>query len=256
MQITDHRLDMGDATIAARVWHPDAAAGLPVLMLHDSLGSVALWRDLPEVLAQQSGRMVAAYDRAGYGQSSPQQALPPLDFIAAEAARIVQLADALGLDRFIIAGHSVGGGMAVETAAQYPDRVAGLITISAQAFLEDLTAAGIRAAKAMFAAPENLARIARYHGDQARWVVDAWTETWLHPGFADWSLNAALPQVRCPALVIHGEADEYGTAEHPRRIAAATGAQLMLIPGAGHLPHRENTAQVMAGMVGFLRGLP
>ncbi|MDO5631705.1 MAG: alpha/beta hydrolase [Paracoccus sp. (in: a-proteobacteria)] len=256
MRITDHALDMGGATVAARVWHPDAATRLPVLLLHDSLGSVALWRDLPKELARQSGRVIAAYDRVGYGLSSPRHDRQPLDFITREADMARRVADGLGLDRLVIAGHSVGGGMAVETAAQHPDRVVGLLTISAQAFLEDATRRGIEQARAFYADADALARVARYHGDKARWVVDAWTETWLHPDFADWSLNTALRQVRCPALVIHGEADEYGTEEHPRRIATATGARLVIVPGAGHLPHREALGLVMDEMVGFLRDLP
>ena len=72
----------------------------------------------------------------------------------------------------------------------------------------------------------------------ARWVVDAWTETWLSPRFADWNLNEALDRVRCPVLAIHGELDEYGSAEHPRRIAAGRG-KMELLTGIGHVPQRE-----------------
>ena len=51
-----------------------------------------------------------------------------------------------------------------------------------------------------------------------RWVLDAWTGTWLHPEFASWSLDATLPQVRCPTLAIHGLHDEYGSLIHPETI--------------------------------------
>lgn len=256
MQTGTQHLDIGGHRLFVQLWQPDGGRdAAPVLLFHDSLGSVELWRDLPQRLAEGSGRVVIAYDRAGFGRSAPRAGRPPLDFIAQEAGVAAALADALGFGRFVAAGHSVGGGMAVETAAALPDRVAGLMTISAQAFVEDVTAAGIRVAKAMFAAPENLTRIARYHGDKARWVVDAWTECWLHPDFARWSLDAALAQVRCPALVIHGGNDEYGSTAHPHRIADATGARLVLIDGAGHLPHRETPDQVIGEMTAFLRGI-
>ncbi|MDO5706711.1 MAG: alpha/beta fold hydrolase, partial [Paracoccus sp. (in: a-proteobacteria)] len=211
MQISDHRLSIDGGVIAARVWCPDGAAGAPVALFHDSLGSVELWRDLPQVLARESGRVVAAWDRAGFGLSAPRNDTLPLDFIAREAGNAVRVADALGLDRFVAMGHSVGGGMSVETAAQYPDRVAGLITIAAQAFVEDRTMRGVEHARDLYADPEALARVARYHGDKARRVVDAWTETWLHPDFAGWTLDGALTRVRAPALILHGENDEYGS---------------------------------------------
>lgn len=64
-------------------------------------------------------------------------------------------------------------------------------------------------------------RLARYHGNKARWVVDAWTETWLSPDFADWSLTEKLQQVLCPTLVIHGTEDEYGSIRHHKKLQVA-----------------------------------
>jgi fermentation-respiration switch protein FrsA (DUF1100 family) len=55
----------------------------------------------------------------------------------------------------------------------------------------------------------------KYHGDKARWVVDAWTDTSLAPEFANWNLDGALARIRCPVLAIHGERDEYGSVKHP-----------------------------------------
>jgi hypothetical protein len=56
-----------------------------------------------------------------------------------------------------------------------------LITMSAQAFPEERTLQGIRVAKAQFDNDGQVERLKRYHGDKARWVLDAWIETWLHP---------------------------------------------------------------------------
>ena len=253
MRIEERDLEIAGDRIAARLWHPEGARGAPILLFHDSLGSVELWRDLPEVLARESGRVVAAYDRAGFGRSMARAGLPGVDFVADEARDVVPLvAGALGLDRFVAAGHSVGGGMAIETAAQHPDRVTGLITISAQAFAEDRTLDGIRQARAKFADPAALERVARYHGDKARWVVDAWTEVWLDPARVGWRLDTALSRVRCPVLAIHGGDDEYGSSAHPERITGLTGGRQVIVPGAGHLPHREAPEVVMAAILGFL----
>jgi pimeloyl-ACP methyl ester carboxylesterase len=224
-----------------------------VLLFHDSLGSVDLWRDFPERLAVATGRQVIAYDRLGFGRSSALRSLPHLDFIAAEALEIVpELLRQLGLKQVVLCGHSVGGGMAIETAAHHPERVTALITIAAQAFVEDKTRAGIIEAKAAFADPAVLRRLEKYHGDKARSVVQAWTEVWLDPDFADWNVDSAVAVMTAPTLAIHGERDEYGSSEHPQRIARHTNGRVKILPGVGHVPHRESPDLLLEVVRDFL----
>ena len=250
------RLKMRDRRVAGlfvRSWEPAADQGrAPILLLHDSLGCVDLWRGFPETLARATGRAVFAYDRLGFGQSDPHPGTLGLGFVVDEAARAIpRLQEAIGFTRFIACGHSVGGGMGVEAAARYPADCIALVTIGAQAFVEDLTLQGIRRGKRVFATDEGLAKLVPYHGAKARWVVDAWTETWLSAGFADWTLDAALTLVRCPVLAIHGELDEYGSDAHPRRIAGRHG-RLELLAGIGHVPQREAEERVVELVRGFL----
>lgn len=241
----------------AREWPASAVgAALPPLVLqHDSLGCVDVWRDVPDRLAQATGRRVIAYDRLGFGRSDARVDRVPPDFIADEGLTFLPAVLAqLGIDRFVVLGHSVGGGMSVHVAAQRPDACTALITIAAQAFVEDRTLAGLRAARASFAEPGALERLARYHGDKAAWVLSAWLDTWLDPGFADWSLDAVLPLVRCPALVLHGELDEYGSAAHPQRLLRGIGdsAEMQLLAGLGHVPQRERPDEVVRRVADFL----
>jgi len=233
-------------------WSPaDAAAPArtPLVLLHDSLGCVALWRDFPDALARATGRRVIAYDRLGFGRSDPHPGALPASFIHDEAREgFRHLRAAFALDRFIAFGHSVGGGMAVGCAAVHPEACEGLVAMSAQAFVEDRTRQGIRAAREAFARPGQVERLAKYHGDKARWVLGAWIDTWLAPGFAGWTLDDDLRRVRCPSLVLHGDCDEYGSALHPRRIAArvAGPASLHLLEGCGHVPQREQPDAVLS----------
>ena len=245
----------------ARRWQPETTEqdGIPFLLFHDSLGSEGLWRDFPEVLAQATGRPVIAYDRLGFGQSDT--VLEPIDinFIALEAERYIPLiCDYFKLERFIAFGHSVGGGMAVHTAAQHPEKCTLLITESAQAFVEQLTRDGIREAEAMFEDPKQLDRLARYHGKRTRWVLDSWINSWLSDAFDHWSLDDVLPQVTCPTLVLHGEQDEYGSADQPKRIAeGVTGAvQMELLKGLHHVPHREAPSLVLEKINQFIAQYP
>ncbi|UEM07406.1 alpha/beta hydrolase (plasmid) [Skermanella rosea] len=255
---TDCRIPIGEGSLFARIWTPEGAESgrpAPVLLFHDSLGCVELWRDFPGLLAAATGRRVVAYDRLGFGRSDPHPGPLDPDFIAREARQVVpSLCEQVGVTDFVACGHSVGGGMAVETAARFGTRCRALVTIAAQAFVEDRTLDGIRAARREFQDPANLARLARYHGGKAEWVVNAWIGTWMSPGFADWNLDEVLPAVRCPVLAVHGDGDEYGSGEHPRRIAAGRGT-VHILPGTGHVPHRENRQGLIAAIRGFLGGI-
>ncbi|MEG1456634.1 MAG: alpha/beta fold hydrolase, partial [Comamonas sp.] len=123
------------------------------MLLHDSLGCTALWRDFPDALARLTGHPVISYDRLGFGLSDAHPGVLGVDFVATEAQdSFGALLDALAIDRFMVFGHSVGGGMAVSIAAAYGMRCQAVITESAQSFVEPLTLDGIRAARDSFAA--------------------------------------------------------------------------------------------------------
>ncbi|HEV6967310.1 alpha/beta fold hydrolase [Roseateles sp.] len=256
MQVDDHRVRHPLGELFARSWTPPGpAAGAPIVLLHDSLGCVELWRDFPPALAQATGRRVVAYDRLGFGRSQARTDRLAPDFIAEEARRFFPVVlERLGIEGFVAFGHSVGGGMAVNCAAEWSGRCEALVTESAQAFVEDRTVQGLRAARREFQQPGQLERLARYHGDQAAWVLEAWLGTWLSPAFAGWSLAEALPRVRCPVLALHGADDEYGSARHPEAIGrlAAGPTRIELLPQTGHVPHRERPAEVLGRVAGWL----
>ncbi|CAN7499643.1 alpha/beta hydrolase [Bosea sp. LjRoot90] len=251
----DSLLPLGDHRLFTRSWAPsgpEASRLAPILLFHDSLGCIELWRSFPEKLAAATGRRVIAYDRLGFGRSDPHPERLGVGFVADEAESVVpHLCGQLGITDFVACGHSVGGAMAIETAARWPQRCQALVTIAAQTLIEDRTLAGIRVAQGDFQDAGNLARLARYHGDKTAWVLDAWIGTWLSPAFADWTLDRPLAGVRCPVLAVHGELDEYGSTRHPQRIAEGRGEALIL-SGIGHVPHREAEATLVAAIENLL----
>ncbi|MCU1732260.1 MULTISPECIES: alpha/beta hydrolase [unclassified Pseudomonas] len=241
----------------ARRWFatPNVSDKPVIVLFHDSLGSVELWRDFPQQLCEATGLDVVAYDRLGFGQSAPYPGHLPLTFVQDEAERFFpQLREALGIERFIAFGHSVGGAMASHCAAYNPRDCLALITESAQAFVEDRTLQGIRTAKQQFQAPGQLERLGKYHGDKAQWVLDAWTETWLSAAFSNWTLKHSVGSVHCPLLALHGDLDEYGSVLHPQRIAALAGdrGEAVILEGCHHVPHREDSARVLAKVIDYL----
>ncbi|MDU9393515.1 alpha/beta hydrolase [Pseudomonas sp. zfem002] len=241
----------------ARRWFPERAdPRKPVIvLLHDSLGSVELWREFPAQLCQRSGLEVVAYDRLGFGQSQACAQGLPLSFISDEAQQVFPLLrEALGIERFIAFGHSVGGSMASACAAHHAEDCVALITEAAQAFVEARTLDGIRLAKAQFQEPGQMQRLEKYHGDKAQWVLEAWTETWLAPRFADWTLERCAGPVHCPTLVLHGDLDEYGSLAQPVRVVAlaADNGRTVILDGCHHVPHREDPQRVLDEVCGFL----
>ena len=254
--IDEFQIETGQGRLYAKRWSSSESEGAPIVLLHDSLGCVELWRDFPQQLAQATGRDVIAYDRLGFGRSDPHPGRLDRDFVHDEAAGGFEaLRAALDIDRCVVFGHSVGGGMAVAIAAAHPQVCAALITESAQAFREDRTVEGILAAKRNFEAAGQVDRLRRYHGDKAPWVLSAWIDTWLAADFADWNLDDDLRRVQCQALVMHGDGDEYGSLAHPQRIAALTAPRstLEILHGCGHVPHREKADDVLSRVASWLR---
>ena len=259
VQVTDHRVVTPNGNLYVRQWKvAGEAADAPVILLyHDSLGSVALWRDFPEQLAEATGLSVVAYDRLGFGQSDPNpQTLKPSFMMDEAQVSVTAIKEQLGIGKFIAFGHSVGGAMAVASAAHFPDDCVAVITESAQALVEDITIQGIRDAEQNFADPAQIVRLERYHGDKTRWVLDAWINTWTADIFADWTMDSMLTEVRCPLLAIHGDKDEFGSPAHPERIAGKSGgpsASMHMMQDTGHVPHRERPDAVLSLVNTFLR---
>ena len=254
-EVLDSFAEVPGGRIFVRRWSVGRSERPPLVLLHDSLGSVDQWRDFPDALARATNRPAVAYDRLGFGKSSQRLERPSVDFVTEEAVRFFPpLRRALGITRFSLFGHSVGGAMALAIAALQGEACEAVITEAAQAFVEPRTLAGIRSAKQQLGDPGQFEKLAKWHGAKAKWVLDAWTEVWLSPEFSTWSLDGHLGKIQCPVLAIHGDLDEYGSMEFPRRIASGVKgpSQLALLDRCGHVPHRERREEVLRLASSFL----
>jgi pimeloyl-ACP methyl ester carboxylesterase len=139
-------------------------------------------------------------------------------------------------------------------AAAFPRAAAAVVTEAAHVFVEEATLAGIRAAGAAYAATDLPIRLARYHGEKTGGLFRAWHETWLSPAFRGWNIEAELPRVACPTLVLQGELDEYGTAAQVGAIArgVAGPVETGLLPGCAHVPHHQAADAVLERVARFL----
>ena len=232
------------------------AGAAPIVMLHEGLGSVAMWKDFPHRIAQATGREVVAYSRAGYGRSSP-AALPfGVRYMHDEALIVLpQLLDALAIEEPVLFGHSDGGSIALIHAAASGRPVAGLALMAPHLFVEDVAVASIAAAGDAWRATDLRARLARYHDD-----VDAaftgWNDIWLHPDFRAWNIEGCARALNCPVLAMQGLDDEYGTLDQVRRIArAAPHVELVELADCRHSPHRDQPDAVLAALARFVARL-
>ena len=232
-------------------------SGPAIVMLHEGLGSISMWRDFPRQVAEATGHDVLVYSRQGYGRSAPLTAPRPLRFMHDEALIVLpEILDALEIRRPILLGHSDGGSIAIIHAGGSGREVAALVLLAPHVMVEDISVASIAAARVAYAQGELRARLGRHH-DDADGAFQGWSEVWLNPPFRDWSIEEYLPRITCPVLAIQGVDDEYGTMEQVDRIGRAIPhARVLKIARCGHSPHRDGAEDVLEAIRGFVGGVP
>lgn len=236
---------------------PGDALGLPpVVLLHEGLGCVALWRDFPDKLAQRLKTRVIAYSRFGYGQSDGLRRPRTPRFMHEEALDVLPaLLDALAIERPLLIGHSDGASIALIHAASAGRTVAGLVMMAPHVMVEPITVKSIAQIAETYERSDLRARLATYHAN----VDDAflgWSRIWLSPQFQSWSLGAEVAALRAPSLAIQGEDDEYGTLAQLDALATApVPPQRMVLAKCRHSPHRDKEAEVLAAIEVLARRL-
>jgi pimeloyl-ACP methyl ester carboxylesterase len=238
-------------------WGPGPEAAPTLVLLHEGLGCVALWRDFPERLAAATGCGVFAYSRLGYGRSDPVPLPRPLSYMHDEALSMLgRVLDAAAIRRCVLVGHSDGASIAAIYAGGVQDfRVRGLVLLAPHYFVEDISIEAIARARDAYAQGDLRARLARYH-DHVDVAFHGWNGAWLDPGFRTWDITEYLAHIRVPMLQLQGMADPYGTAAQPRAAEQAGNCTIetVMVPG-GHAPHLEATAQTLSAIADFTRRL-
>jgi pimeloyl-ACP methyl ester carboxylesterase len=228
-----------------------------LVFLHEGLGSLGLWRDFPDRLAQRLDAPAFIYSRFGYGQSDGLRGKRTVQFMHEEALDVLpRLLDQLGIERPLLIGHSDGASIALIHAAASGRSVRGLVCMAPHVFVEPVCVESIARIRETYHTTDLRQRLARYH---AR-VDDAfrgWADIWLEPEFRDWSIEDMIGRIAPPMLLIQGRDDEYGTLAQLDRIEARAKAPTsrLVLGQCGHSPHRDHEAAVIEAIEAFAAGL-
>jgi pimeloyl-ACP methyl ester carboxylesterase len=242
--------------LEAAAFGPPPEAAPTLVLLHEGLGCVALWRDFPQRLTEATGCGVFVYSRAGYGRSDPVDLPRPLDYMTREARDALPVAlGAIGLRRGVLVGHSDGASISAIYAGLHDDaRVEALVLLAPHLFTERPGLASIAEAKRAYETGDLRARLGRHHAH-----VDAaflgWNGAWLDPGFKAWTIERFVERWRTPALVIQGTDDQYGTLAQVRAIEARSpvSVKTLVLDKCRHAPQFEQPDATLDAIAAFCR---
>ena len=245
-------------TVEAAHWGPDPTEAPTLVLLHEGLGSVGLWRNFPAQLVAATGCGVFAWSRFGYGRSDPAPLPWPADYMHREAhGAMPAVLDAAQIGRCLLVGHSDGASIAAIYASRQDPRVRGLVLLAPHFFVEDATIDAIRRITTSYIADGLLrARLARHHADPDM-AFHGWSNAWLDRGFRrSFDLSADLARIRVPMLILQGRHDPYGTEAQPRMAQAlAAGPVETVLLEAGHAPHLDAESASIDAIAGFAETL-
>lgn len=248
-------LDLDDQELEYRYIGGRFAAAPTIVMLHEGLGSAALWGAFPDRLAEATGCAVFVYSRAGYGASSPVPLPRPLTYMHDEALQVLpRLIEAIGLERGALLGHSDGASIAALFAGGIADpRIEAISLFAPHFFTEDFGLMEIARAKELYETGDLKQRLARWH-QHVDVSFYGWNGAWLDPGFRTWNITEHLPRIRCAVQIVQGEADPYGSMRQVDVLVKhCPMTEVVALPKVGHAPHREAADATLAAVGGFFR---
>jgi pimeloyl-ACP methyl ester carboxylesterase len=228
---------------------------MPVLVfLHEGLGSLALWKDFPELVADATDCSALVYSRYGYGKSDRLRQPRAVDYMHREALEALpEVLDALSIRNAVLIGHSDGASIAIIHAALSGRQVRGLVLMAPHVLVEDVTVTAIAQAKIAFETTDLVAKLGRYHEDPMG-AFGGWSDIWLHPDFRTWNIEACLPRITAPALLIQGEDDQYGTMAQIEALERQLGGPVEtdVFASCAHSPHVDQTQGTLEAIAEFV----
>jgi pimeloyl-ACP methyl ester carboxylesterase len=237
-------VDVAGARLRTATWGEGRAS---IVLLHDGLGSIGQWRDVPSEIHRATGATVMAYERAGHGASMPAPTGPwPADWLHREAAVLNDLLGALDIEAPALVGHSDGGSIALIHAATGA-ACQSIIALAGHVWVEGICVESIQA---MRAGRAHFINALDRHHDAPAAVFEAWSGGWVSDDFASWDIRPLMGAIDCPVLVVQGTQDEYATDAQLTETVAAIGANAeMLRVDGGRTALHQAGPDLVPGLV-------
>jgi pimeloyl-ACP methyl ester carboxylesterase len=259
-----------------RVHYQERGTGEALVLIHGNNSSAYSWADVFDELAKEF--RVVAIDLKGFGFTSK----PEGDYrIETQAALVNGLLDQLGIERATLCGSSMGGGVALAAAINYPQRVASLILVDSSAFTDVRSTAALApayvrwpyiggAVTALALTSDSLVRdgLRKSFYDESK-VTSARVEAYYRPLQTRDGQRAArfvreqrdytriensLDKIRQPALIIWGAQDRLILLEDGQRLhAKLANSQLVVFENCGHLPQEEMPERFVREVASFMK---
>ena len=240
-----------------------------VVLIHGAGDSAAVWEK--QVAYFSKNHHVLAVDLPGHGGRTAEPGLQCHESNAAEVCRIM---DQQGLRKAVIAGHSMGGAVALLMALEHPDRVAGLVLVATGARLKmrsDFIEQARQAAEAFGSDVPSATHIIPVEqmvhpavpADVVQWLKDRIGKASAQATYADFLANnnfdvmARLGEIRTPTLVVGGSEDRMAPRKFAEFLAGAIpGARLEVLDPSGHYPQAEQEQGFNRAVECFIAELP
>lgn len=226
--------------------------GTPLVLIHGYPLDHSIWNEVADLLKDDFD--VIWPDLRGFGESTTVDTPYGMSEIADD---IAQLLTKLGIEKALIAGHSMGGYVALAFANKYPDRISGLALVGSQAPADPperkegryKTAADVQEKGLSVVTPmtEKLSPDQKVR-DKVRPLIERQSKAGVVGALKAMAergdARAWLPDFKFPIVLVHGDADELIPVERAQEIKVAiSNAHLVELPGAGHLAMMEVPAK-------------
>ena len=230
----------------------------PIVFIHGALNDHSIWTAQERALSE-AGYKVLALDLPGHGDSSPG---PALASVEAMADWLLARLDAAGVDKALLAGHSMGSLIALETADRAPARVAGLALLGTAALDDQLGAIAMvaqwshaPAAPDDDKAAEAAAALEARSRELMQQVADSGPPHLLHTDLAACKAYAngepAAQGLGCPVLFVLGKQDKMTPPRAAKTLTVAAGHGTIVEVDAGHAMMAEQSDAVAGALVAF-----
>ncbi len=248
----------GERIFYAEHQGPEPSTAPPLVLVHGAGGTHLHW---PPQVRRLEGHIVYALDLPGHGRSEGKGRTSVPEYRDV----VLAWADAVGLEHFVLAGHSMGGAIAQEFALTYPDRLAGIVLVATGARLR----VHPKILQGLQEAPEETVRlIAEWaYGENpssedlalyVRRTLEIPPEV-TYGDFAAcnvWDRMADIARITLPALIIAGEADKLTPPKYAQYLhEQIPNSRLVIVPRAGHMVMLEAPDVVAREIREFLQSL-